>query len=882
MITTKRSYLVTMIRNIHYLYIIALLLLMGAANPVFTQTIKGNVYGGGEKAQVDGNTTVTIINGTVAAGTKDDAKGDVYGGGFGTTTMAANVTGNTKVNLGAMVDDGEGDLTSTGEATVNNIFGCNNINGAPSGTATVNVISGTVNNNVYGGGNLAAATVAPSVNIKGGTVTESVYGGGYGATAVITGNPTVVVSGGVVTQSVFGGGSLANTEGATSVTVSGGTVTEDVYGGGALADVNGETHVSLIGGKVTSAYGGGLGQLADVETDKEAVAAAVTGTANITLGTIDGEGVKSGNCVVESIFGCNYMNGAPVQGSIVTTYSGSATNVYGGGNIAAASVSPKVTINGGSIAKDVFGGGYGTTAVIEGNPVVTVSDGTVSGDVYGGGALADVDGDTKVILTGGAVGGAYGGALGSAEVAAKVNGDTYVHLDGSKVTDTGIFGANNLNGTPTGHVKVHVTSTTPRDGQVAGEYDVPAVYGGGNLSAYMPSDENDYAEVLIENCDNSIEYVYGGGNAAPVPATQVTIYGANAINHAFAGGNGAGNGNPGADVGYLAYMRDEEHKYGSGLASITVTGGTVHNVYGGSNTLGYIRGGTSVSVQQGSGCPLNVGNVFGGGNEADIDCSVTINLDCNEGGAVLYAGANNANVNGDITLNINSGIFGKVFCGNNTGGKIFGSLQVNVDETSGCWPVMIGELYACGNMAPYSVYGYDAEGNCIETADKMTMDKPYNDPEINLISFTRIGKVFGGGYGETAVLYGNTHVNVDPIKGSYAGKTCTLAYVLNGDDERVPFAEATTLPYGIKKEDNSIVIPDEVGSIGAIYGGGNAGAVYGNTNVLIGTKTTNQHVSGSDALKAEIHDVAVTITGDVFGGGNEAIVSGDTYVKIGE
>ena len=874
----------------------------GAATEYGTGIATINVQGGTIHHVYGGSNTLgyikdhAVVN-VEAEGTCTMDVAELYGGGKKAPGKAAQInitcTGETgkidNVYGGAHMADLTGNITlNINGGNIGNAFGGNNESGTIDGAITINVnwntsACGTNSlNNVYGGGNKADYTGSPAVNILNGTVNENVFGGGLEAT--VTGDPTV--------------------------TVKGGTVTLGAYGGGALADVDGNTNVNIISGTVGNAYGGGLGQLEDAGAGKEAVAATVTGNANVTV---------SGGTTT-NVFGCNNLNGSP-EGEVTVTIQTDAnvTNVYGGGNQAAASLSPVVNINGGTADK-VYGGGYGATAVLTGSPTVNVSGGTVSHDVYGGGALAnvigdptvkvtggtvthdvygggalaDVTGNTTVNLTGGAVGGAYGGALGSAEVAAKVNGDTYVHLDGSKVTETGIFGANNLNGTPTGHVKVHVTKTTARDGQVAydpehpenaNSYDVPAVYGGGNLSAYVPSDETfaadkGFAEVLIENCDNSINYVYGGGNAAPVPATSVTIYGANAINNAFAGGNGAGNGNPGADVGYLAYMRDEEHKYGSGLASITVTGGTVHNVYGGSNTLGYIRGGTSVSVQQGSGCPLNVGNVFGGGNEADIDCSVTINLDCNEGGAVLYAGANNANVNGDITLNINSGIFGKVFCGNNTGGKIFGSLQVNVDETSGCWPVMIGELYACGNKAPYSVYGYDAEGNCIETADKMTMDKPYNDPEINLISFTRIGKVFGGGYGETAVLYGNTHVNVDPIKGSYAGKTCTLAYVLNGDDERVPFAEATTLPYGITKDNNSIVIPDEVGSIGAIYGGGNAGAVYGNTNVLIGTKTTNKHVSGSD--KKTEHDVAVTITGDVFGGGNEAIVSGDTKVTIGQ
>ena len=64
-------------------------------------------------------------------------------------------------------------------------------------------------------------------------------------------------------------------------------------------------------------------------------------------------------------------------------------------------------------------------------------------------------------------------------------------------------------------------------------------------------------QVIIEGCDlTSIETVYGGGNAAAVPETNVTIKGAYEIGYLFGGGNGKddiapGEENPGADVGTL-------------------------------------------------------------------------------------------------------------------------------------------------------------------------------------------------------------------------------------------------------------------------------------------------------------------------------------------
>ncbi len=548
----------------------------------------------------------------------------------------------------------------------------------------------------------------------------------------------------------------------------------------------------------------------------------------------------------------------------------------------------------------VFGGCY-SSGTVKNTEVNYRATGAHS--VYGGGALANISGNSEVNLLGGNLTDAYGGGLGrkvdmvnrKTAVSALVYGDATVTLGevssidpetgtktytASKVNGS-IFGGNNVNGTPKGHVKVHVLKTMSRDQEnrnTAGtpeSFDVMAVYGGGSDAAYVPTSNDEKAEVLIEGCDNSIAYVYGGGNAAPVPATDVTIYGANAIDNAFAGGNGAGqstdpsapNYNPGADIGYKDYTRDEAHKYGAGTSSITVYGGTVNNVFGGSNTLGYIREHAYVNVpelpdgNEGAKCDLHLGNVHAGGNQAVMYCGGSVTLGCSEGAEVIYAGANSADIHGDIDLTITSGTYGKVFGGNNVSGNVYGHIKIDVDET-GCWPIMIGELYGCGNDAAYSVYGYDDEGHCIESGEKL-----YDDPTINIYSCTSIGKIFGGGKGEGATVYGNPTVNVNTIKGMFAGQNPQPLYVLDNEYNRISNTE-------------TISIPDEVGTIGTIYGGGNAGAVYGSTTVNIGTLATNKHVSGTDTVTEK--EVEVNITGNVFGGGNEAIVSGDTKVTIGK
>ena len=222
-------------------------------------------------------------------------------------------------------------------------------------------------------------------------------------------------------------------------------------------------------------------------------------------------------------------------------------------------------------------------------------------------------------------------------------------------------------------------------------YDVVAVYGGGNEAAYNPvspyTDSNTTgtkSKVIIEGCDyTSIETVYGGGNAAAVPETNVEIKEAYEIQAIFGGGNGKdkksdGSDNPGADIGTL----DQGSSiYGTGNANSVLKGGYIHEAYGGSNTKGIVKGSLNqTSNPEGSTCDLAVDKIVGAGKYADIDGDVNMTLSCQQSKKVelLFAGADEANVNGNITLNITNGHFGNVFGGNNLGGVIKGKITVNV------------------------------------------------------------------------------------------------------------------------------------------------------------------------------------------------------------
>lgn len=673
-----------------------------------------------------------------------------------------------------------------------------------------------------------------------------------------------------------------------------------------------------------------------------------------------------------------------VSGAVSLTITGSdnkgsiVSNVYGGGDASTVSSSTDpanatttVNIQGNTtVLGDVFGGG--NRGDVSGSVTVNIKNGTVQNDVYGGGALANTNygnvtagygtdnetipstttSTTTVNLEGGTIiGDVYGGGLGQTgddPVEAKVYGDVTVYQLGtilvpaydadSLATSGRIFGCNNVNGTPKGHVLVYVSNTTPNNPD--DKYAISAVYGGGNKAEYIPvgiaQDDSDNTEVVIDGCNIvTIHSVYGGGNAASTPATNVTISGAKAIMYVFGGGNGAGQGNPGANVGYHYYSEDEyggttpeaiarrrdaqnNLAYGSGIASTNIYGGNIHHVFGGSNTKGNIRQASIAMLDELSTCPLVVNGIHGGGREAYMEGQSILEMGCTTGMPAIYGGSENADVGSDITLTLTSGHFDKVFGGNNKGGRILGSITVNIEQT-GCLPITIDELYLGGNNAPYSVFGYEdtyhdviLNGDTIRQYDLIDSAdvKLFNDPVLHLRSFASIGKVFGGGNGEHAIMVGDPTVEINVTKGWINGQ-----YVGTLDE----YSQYKGTPQELPMD----------GVIDTVFGGGNEAIVKGNTNILIGdslsstvtiksmdqlyntipeTGLTRSHikmvkaddndvktitytvvdqngdpVAGKEPLTVHVRETVngATITGNVYGGGNNADVTGSTTIQVG-
>ena len=214
-----------------------------------------------------------------------------------------------------------------------------------------------------------------------------------------------------------------------------------------------------------------------------------------------------------------------------------------------------------------------------------------------------------------------------------------------------------------------------------------------------------------------------------------------------------------------------------------------------------------------------------------------------------------------------------MFGGNNLGGVVKGKITVNVEET-GCQPIKIDDLYLGGNEAAYSVFGYyesdslhpvtgkkilmprksatDSHTPVTNPATDATHTFPYKHPELNIISCTYIGNVFGGGFGEGAIMYANPTVNVNMVKGAF------------GDDEDKGVPKVMTeLKLDVTKTAPN---PDKLGIIRNVFGGGDAANIAGDTYVNIATEANK----------------GAYIIGSVFGGGNAADVLGNTNVTMSD
>ena len=669
---------------------------------------------------------------------------NLYGlGANATTSFKMRIESGTYTNLYFL---GQG-RNFTNNAKLTSIMGCDydraKVNGGDASfnqklrvTADIALgMNGTTGNTSNKGAEVFNCTVK-SGNFDLGT---SNYGGAYqfyisafgsNGTPYTYGKRTLIVEGGIFSD-ISGGmetdGVVSNDVRMVDIRIKGGTMNSAVYGAAQYSGAIGERRIIITGGTFLGWIAGGAnGTKTDGGLLDGASYVYVGGNANVTSGN---------NTVINRAVGGNVFGAGCGYAS-----NSSSGQVSLGTNVAIA--------DNAIIERGVYGGGsYGYT--------------TQTANIYilGGTVNCEAGGVNGTAYNANVNGGVYGGACQNRA------GVTNVKVYGGTVNG-GVYGGGNVSGDVAGPITVDVYGTDP---QPASGYAIHQVFGGGNVAAYTGT-----PVVTVHNdssCNISIGEVYGGGNQASVTGTNVTIEAGNIIGDVYGGGRQA--------------------PVGNGGTSVTINGGTIRRVFGGNNISGAIADGTAgkiaVNVNKTTDCPMKIGQVFGGGNQAGSQVG-RITVGCTgdlvtpladgerygydqEGIGAVYGGANEAAITGDITLNIVSGIVDSVFGGNNAGGAIDGDITVNINK-NGSAPCAnhwyVGYVFGGGNNATYS---------------QKTADHPAVNVQAGLVTH----HVFGGGNGSGATVTGNP--------------TVTLSGTA------------------------------QVG--GNVFGGGNAAAVSGNTSVKL-------------------------------------------------
>ena len=801
------------------------------------------VYGGGNEAAGNAGTITIGCTGTASEGI-----GDVYGG-----ANAADINSDITLNIAG--------------GKIGRVFGGNNTSGAISGNIVVNVNwSGSCSVNslgsVFGGGNQAPYGDAehnkgnyPQVNILNGTVTNNVFGGGLGATAIVYGNPQVTIGDNtqahcaIVNGDVYGGGDAAAVTGNTQVTYNdnnASSLVANLFGGGNAAGVNGTTTVNMTSGKVTTGIYGGCNTSGNV-------GGAIT--VNINGGTL---GVN-GTPMTSGIFGGGY-GASTSTGDNVTVYFGDLAGTY------------TPTLYG-----DIYGGsalGSVNDAAAE-QTTVNIYNGTINGNVYGGG-LGDAGDATKGKVNG----------VVNVNISSSSQTIANCHID---LRNASVYGCNNTNGSPQDNVFVNVYktgyTTDDYDSQTGSLYAIDQVFGGGNLADYLPENGNvnstKKTTVHIYDCLNTIRRVFAGGNAAAATGVASTIEGGR-FDYVFGGGNGEVDpANIGLGGTYMTVEAGIIHElFGGSNQQGAIAGPSVTHIngenrgqscaedigefFGGGNAAD-ITGNVVTTIECGTGL---IGDIYGGSNLANITGNVTLTIqggdfdnvfggskgrlaDNSDPGNPIAAKA--ANITGNVTLNLEGGEIDNAFGGCNINGNITGTITVKVDSNRDDCPLTVYYVYGGGKDASYT-----------------PTDPTISSPTVNLVNGTVQNDVFGGGLGSTAGVTANPHVNVG---GSTTGnnKFRVLGNVYGGGSA-APVTGSTTIvvnssndhPTTIGRSTDALVPPAAPTGHGDIFGGGlgETAIVSGNTSVgVFGNRTTVYH--------------------NVYGGGSAGVVQGSTDVQIG-
>ncbi|MBO7247897.1 MAG: hypothetical protein J6V02_06090, partial [Bacteroidaceae bacterium] len=644
----------------------------------------------------------------------------------------------------------------------------------------------------------------------------SVFGGGYGEQSTIIGNTTINLKENAQVLKVFGGGELGAVTESTSINLDKNLIQPGegyynafkVYGGGLQGNVGGTASVNLQGGKFYDIFGGSC--FADID-----------GTAQVIIGSVESANSANPLRVINNVYGANDFGGT-IEGLV-----GFGKLAYGGKNVMAQTM---VQYYSGVIGGNIFGGAngaydytnqfssidmsgkypllneeiiYDNSSFITSNTFVHIASPStkvdqIEGAVYGGGQ-------------------GYSGATGIVDVK-----DTYVHLAATGTyQDRVTNGAGPLVNKVFGGAYYSYVEKTTVDA-ASGYYN--EIYGGtfGATHNGLPvgiSYDCDATNVNIYGMNNANLNVYGAGAKSGAQTTNVNLYACN-IGYAYGGSY---------EEGYCA------------TTNVTIPKGstiTAKAIYGG-----------SVGSDEGLPCDVGQSNVLFASKDAYITGEGLF------GGNKSYRATKNTNVLITAPVHQSADVYADVYASGHGENTVTGYAMVTLNDGALVRNVYGGALdgtvrYAYDDNSGADEY-YTANSNSNKYAHWV-----YADPETALEKRnTRIiiekgatvkENVFGGGFGETATVYGATSVSLlgGIVEGDiYGGGSRGNMEMLSGDADKKVLS----------------ILEIYAGKVRRVFGGGLEGYIEGESDVTIGLR--KQVVNG--ALSEKVYKNNQLIDADI-------------------
>ena len=574
--------------------------------------------------------------------------------------------------------------------------------------------------------------------------------------------------------------------------------------------------------------------------------------------------------------------------------------VYGGSNIKGTIFgSTLINISGGQLGikseqsqndytntDTLFGGGLGSETNVNGRTLINIQDTddnlNIYGNVYGGSSLGKMKNNVKINIkdlptisnTISIIGYVFGGGKGDSTIPATVEKNVNINIDGSNLDKCSIFGGSNINGTISGSIELKIG----------------------------------------ENNNSIVQNIYGGGNQANIATetqnVKVYILANSNIKNAFNGGKSADLISSGEnDTTREIYLQGGtvENIYGGSDSSGTVTvshvyveAGTATNVYGGNN-----QGGTTqisrVFIKGGA-----VTNAYGGGDKAE---TTTSNITTSEGTIEnIYGGGNQAGV---TTTNVvtNGGNIGKIFGGSNRSGNVEKSnvttnASTTEDSTS---PVKMHVQATATKTESWESTTYPTKAtlkitfsnntskeiskwNAFIYAPDSKLKDNYTSSDIEEDNGTYKLTEKNIYYGTNPIPANGTLTIEFTVLSNQDATAFAVGYGMNGtnsDGETVSSSNAVIQTvYGGNNQGGTTQntnVTINGGGVQDVYGGGNQ-AVSGKTNVNINGNVKKRVFGGGNQAGVNTNTNVTlnesTVGDNVYGGGNEGTVTGNTYVKV--